>query len=222
MSEVEKTDEQNSLAQAVADGGAYEVIRKRLLDHAKLLTESATSLNESRLAEFGETSLDIIGRVRVRTENNCIARDISLINDQVLFGYNVFIGLKKETQVSDVFGLYQLIENDNVLEIEPAHSPELFLIIHHSSVISRNSIITIRIQTSQTSCCYQHLLATFQIGERISDVKVFRWSIDNEGNIRYIDNRGERDIPTLPAMTLNGLSVSEIVHQWSLPSYKHP
>ncbi|MES9853871.1 MAG: DNA repair ATPase [Candidatus Thiodiazotropha sp. L084R] len=199
MSEVEKMDEQNSLAQAVADGGAYEVIRKRLLDHAKLLTDSATSLNESRLAEFGETSLDIIGRVRVRTENNCIARDISLINDQVLFGYNVFIGLKKETQVSDVFGLYQLIENDNVLEIEPASLSGSFL--DNPSFISDFQELYNYYKDTKLAkllVVNQHLLATFQIGERISDVKVFRWSIDNEGNIRYIDNRGERDIPTPP------------------------
>ena len=43
------------------------------------------------------------------------------------------------------------------------------------------------------------LLASFQIGERISDIRVFRWSISADGReVRYIDNRGERDI-ALPA-----------------------
>jgi len=43
------------------------------------------------------------------------------------------------------------------------------------------------------------LLASFQIGERISDIRVFRWSISVDGqDVRYIDNRGERDI-ALPA-----------------------
>ncbi|MGV8384358.1 DNA repair ATPase, partial [Pseudomonas aeruginosa] len=39
------------------------------------------------------------------------------------------------------------------------------------------------------------LLASFQIGERITDIRVFRWSISSDGSeVRYIDNRGERDI----------------------------
>ena len=43
------------------------------------------------------------------------------------------------------------------------------------------------------------LLASFQIGERITDIRVFRWSISSDGSeVRYIDNRGERDI-ALPA-----------------------
>lgn len=38
-----------------------------------------------------------------------------------------------------------------------------------------------------------------QVGERVSDLRVFRWSISVDGqDIRYIDNRGERDI-ALPA-----------------------
>ncbi|MGO4780177.1 DNA repair ATPase, partial [Lysobacter sp. 2RAB21] len=35
-------------------------------------------------------------------------------------------------------------------------------------------------------------------GERITDLRVFRWSVSPDGEVRYIDNRGERDI-ALPA-----------------------
>jgi hypothetical protein len=42
------------------------------------------------------------------------------------------------------------------------------------------------------------LLAAFQIGQQITDVRVFRWAIERDGRIKYIDNRGERDI-ALPA-----------------------
>ncbi len=43
------------------------------------------------------------------------------------------------------------------------------------------------------------LLASFQIGDRITDVRVFRWSISSDKQrIEYIDNRGERDVSTPP------------------------
>jgi MoxR-like ATPase len=199
MSEVVKTDEQQNLEQAVADGGAYEVIKKRLLDHAQALAKQAATLNEARLDEFGETSLEVIGRVRVHTENNCNARDIALINEQLLFGYNVFIGLKKETRVSDVFGLYRLHGSEDGFEIEALPLTDSFL-DDPAFVADFQELYNYYRNTrlAKLLVINQYLLATFQIGERVSDVKVFRWAIANDGTIRYIDNRGERDAPAPP------------------------
>ena len=45
----------------------------------------------------------MIGSERIRSENNCVPRDIVAgRRPAALFGYNVFIGLRTETQVSDV------------------------------------------------------------------------------------------------------------------------
>jgi hypothetical protein len=99
MSDAVTSIENQDLERAVAEGGAYEVIRRRLLEQADQLGEKAASLNQARLEEFGASALEIIGRVRVHTENNCIARDISLLDNSLLFGYNVFIGLKKDLTV---------------------------------------------------------------------------------------------------------------------------
>src|SRR5690606_234528 len=88
---------------AVAEGGAYEIIRKRLLEQGQQLEARVRELNDARLAEFGSSEMKVVGRVRVRTENNCIPRDIVQVGDYLLFGYNVFIGLKRETKVEDVF-----------------------------------------------------------------------------------------------------------------------
>ena len=97
--------------QAVARGGAYEVLRRRLLEQGTRLRALAESLNTRRLAEFGNSRMEVIGRFRIRTENNCVGRDIVQIpGDQVLFGYNVYIGLKSQTRIEDVFGLYRLVE----------------------------------------------------------------------------------------------------------------
>ena len=66
---------------AVAEGGAYEVIRKRLVEQGKRLHDSVKALNDARLSEFGNSEMAVISRVRVRTENNCVARDIVQVGD---------------------------------------------------------------------------------------------------------------------------------------------
>ena len=35
------------------------------------------------------------------------------------------------------------------------------------------------------------LLAVFRVGDRVDDVKVFVWNIDQRGHAQYIDNRGD-------------------------------
>ena len=194
------TGETQNLERAVAEGGAYEIIRKRLIDQATLLGNQAASLNQARLEEFGDSSMEVIGRVRVHTENNCIARDIALVDHTLLFGYNVFIGLKKETRVSDVFGLYSLSETDAGFEIETRPLQGSFLDdpafvddFHELYAYYKDTRLSKLLVVNQT------LLATFQIGEKISDVKVFRWAIGNDGSVSYVDNRGERDVPAPPS-----------------------
>jgi hypothetical protein len=199
MSDAVTSDQNQELERAVAEGGAYEIIRKRLLEQAEQLGEKAASLNQARLETFGATALEIIGRVRVHTENNCIARDISLLDESLLFGYNVFIGLKKETQVSDVFGLYRLLKSEQGYEIE-ARSLEGTFLDDADFVRDFHELYTYYKDTrlAKLLVANQHLYATFQIGGQASDIKVFRWAIGNDGNVRYIDNRGERDLPAPP------------------------
>ncbi len=93
---------------AVAQGGAYDIIRKRLIEQGQTLNTETRALNEARLEEFGSADMSVLARVRVRTENNCTARDIVQVDNHLLFGYNVFIGLKKETKVEDVFALFDI------------------------------------------------------------------------------------------------------------------
>ena len=118
----------NQVENAVAEGGAYEVIRKRLVEQGRLLNNQARALNDARLSEFGSSDLSVVSRVRVRTENNCVARDMVQIGDYLLFGYNVFIGLKKETHIEDVFSLFKLKnDDDDNYSLEPASYENSFL-----------------------------------------------------------------------------------------------
>jgi len=109
--------------------GTYEVIRDRLVEQSRGLRDKANRLNERRLALFGGTEMAIVGTERIRTENNCVPRDIVAVGDRMLFGYNVFIGLKTETAVGDVFSLHRFERTDGRFAFEPVppDSPDYFL-----------------------------------------------------------------------------------------------
>jgi hypothetical protein len=121
-------------AQDGLDARTYEVLRQRLADQSKELARRAEGLNTRRLEVFGGTELRLVGSERIRTENNCVPRDIVSIPDGdgsasglMLFGYNVFIGLKPETTVDDVFSLHRFTRDGEAFRFEdaPNERPEL-------------------------------------------------------------------------------------------------
>ncbi len=196
LNEAMENDQSTLVDKAVAEGGAYEVIRRRLLDQGKDLKSKIEHLNQQRTEEFGSSALEVIGRFRARTENNCVARDIVRVGDCLLFGYNVFIGLKTETQIEDVFALYRLEEQDSGFEATSVPLEKSFL----KQTSFKNDFEELYKYYKNTKLIQlvvrdQKLLASFQIGERLDDIRVFRWAIgDSMDDITYIDNRGERDI----------------------------
>jgi hypothetical protein len=206
--------EQEQLDQAVADGGAYEVIRARLIDQAATLKSKVDTLNNARIKEFGQAKFDVAGRVRVRTENNCIARDIVPVGKDILFGYNVFIGLKKETQVTDVFSLYHLVEKKGSYELEQKDLADTFL--SHPAFIKAFTelyayykeahLIQLKVQN-------QTLFAVFQIGQKLQDIRVFQWRIEKDKTATYIDNRGERTIEKAASHDFEWKSVGREQHE---------
>jgi hypothetical protein len=183
----------------VADSGSYELLKQRLAVQGAALQRKAQALNEARLAEFGRCEQALLLRTRARTDNNCVARDIVRIGGQLLFGYNVFIGLRKETAVADVFALYHLVGEGDGEELQPLPLAATFLDDprFHSdfrelyAYYKQATLIQLRVTNDK-------LLAAFQIGQQLHDLRVFRWHIERDGSVRYLDNRGERDI-ALPA-----------------------
>jgi len=185
--------------QAVAQGGAYEVLSKRLAEQGQRLRDIAQGLNQQRLDEFGSSQMEVVGRFRLRTENNCVARDIVQVGDCLVFGYNVFLGLKKETRVEDVFALYKLVQGPEGYDVTPVELKGSFLGIDSFAQDFRELYAYYKnTRLIQLIVRDGKLLAAFQIGERITDLRVFRWAIAPGGEVSYIDNRGERDI-ALPA-----------------------
>jgi len=196
-----KDDDTNLVENAVAEGGAYEVIRKRLLSQGRELDAQTRQLNEARIQEFGSSDMGVAAHTKVRTENNCIARDIVQIGDLLLFGYNVFIGLKQETSIADVFALFRLVESEQGYEMKTEALDNSFL----SQAGFLNDFEELyryykHARLMQLTLNHGKLLAEFQTGERRTDIRVFRWSISADGkDVEYIDNRGERDIELPPA-----------------------
>ena len=213
----QSSDQQEKIVDvAVAEGGAYEIIRKRLVEQGLQLGKQTQTLNEARLEEFGSSDMRVDSRARVRTENNCIARDIVQVGEHLLFGYNVFIGLKKETKVDDVFALFDVTQTDSGVAMDAVALQDSFLA--EASFVSdfeelyryykHTKLVELTIKSGK-------LLAGFQIGERLEDLRVFRWSVSADGQqIAYIDNRGERDIQLPPAYDFDwqGTSRDDIVH----------
>jgi MoxR-like ATPase len=184
---------------AIADNGSYELLNKRLAAQGDVLLRKAQTLNEARLAEFGQSEQALVLRTRARTDNNCVARDIVRIGDVLLFGYNVFIGLRKETAVSDVFALYRLAGEGEAEELQSVPIAHSFLDDPRFTSDFRELYAYYKQATlTQLRVTHDKLLAGFQIGQQLHDRRVFRWQIERDGSIRYLDNRGERDI-ALPA-----------------------
>ncbi len=189
--------EQNSIVEnAVAEGGAYDVIRQRLSEQGRKIDSLISEINHARQNEFGTTDMKVLGRMRLRTENNCQAKDLVIVGDQVLFGYNVFIGLKKETRIEDVLSLYKLTEEDGQFDLRRVANKDSFLADSRFQTEFKELYTYYKnASLSQLVVKDSRLLAAFSIGEKLSDIRVFRWQISSDGNtLEYIDNRGERDI----------------------------
>lgn len=198
MTDENKNDQVNS---AVAEGGAYNVIKNRLEQQTNDLKAKADTLNEKRITEFGKTEFAVKGRARVRTENACIPRDMIQINGQLLFGYNIKVGMKPNVEVSDVLGLYEKLElEDGTVELQQIPYEGSFL--HESGFLKQfHELYRFykNAQLIQLKVNKGFVLAAFQIGAKETDVRVFRWSIDTANNeIKYIDDRGD-DLITPPA-----------------------
>ncbi|MCY1023679.1 DNA repair ATPase [Pyxidicoccus sp. MSG2] len=182
--------------EAALEGGSYEVIRTRLLAQADALGAKANDLNARRKTLFGGTELSVIGNERVRTENNCVPRDIVSVGKYLLFGYNVFIGLKKETSVSDVFSLHRFEKTAEGFDLSTVPNTEAGGFLADPRFVKDfgelykyykdAKLLQLRHRDSR-------LLAIFQTGQSLRDVKVFRFSVDVEGRATYLDNQGERD-----------------------------
>ncbi|NEE04221.1 DNA repair ATPase [Phytoactinopolyspora halotolerans] len=224
------------------DAGTYEILRSRLRERAAELASRAETLNAGRIDVFGGTQLELIGTERIRTENNCVPRDIVSLGGAgptirrragvaadgeytdssgagadagarttgtgglMLFGYNVFVGLRQETTVADVFSLHEFSRSTDATSGSGSAPPAFrFDDVDVSDVTGLIDTEKFQRDFSDMYRYFQQtrllqlrrtedkLLAVFQTGPSIDDLRVLRWRLAVDGTIAYQDNRGDRD-----------------------------
>jgi hypothetical protein len=178
------------------EGGSYDVIRRRLLEEAQELARRAEDLNQRRIGTFGGSQLALLATERVRTENNCVPRDIKAIGGKLIFGYNVFLGLKSETVVSDVFSVNNFAETTpGAFDLSPEPIPDRHFLADSTFLRDFQDLYRYNRETKllMLRTTDTRVLAIFQTSQRLSDQRVFRWGVDKSGTIKFIDARGEED-----------------------------
>ncbi|WP_371658265.1 DNA repair ATPase [Streptomyces sp. NBC_00280] len=177
------------------DTGTYEVLRDRLTAQAADLARRAEALNARRTDEFGSTRLELRSTQRLRTEHNCVPRDIVAVGEVLLFGHNVFLGRGPEATVGDVFALHDRdlnrLPDDAVpgLLDDPAFVREFGALYRY---YRQAHLLQLRRVEGR-------LLAVFQTGEKAGDIRVLRWAVTDDGQVSFLDSRGDRDHVFPPA-----------------------
>ena len=198
-----------------AGAGTYELLSARLASHAEELAQRASTLNKSRVDTFGSSRFEIAGAERIRTENNSVPRDMVAVADDLLFGYNVFIGLKAETAVDDVFSLHHYRAGNDGLTLDPVPDGAAATWLQDPGFVGDFRELYTYYKEARLLKLQRRegrLLAAFQTGLKPDDIRVFRWSVDADGTVSYLDNRGERDFTPSPQFDFEWQSVTREHH----------
>ena len=178
----------------------YEVIRKRLVEQGRTLAKKADTLNQRRQDFFGSTSMEVIGNQTITTENNCIPQDIINLGDTLLFGYNVHRKMS-QTQVSDVFSLHAFSKKGEDIVLQHIAQDTSANFLGEPAFIDAFNQLYFSFKDAflrQLRRVDGRLLAIFQTGSSLRDIRVFRWAVDAQNNVHYIDNAGQKDNTHIP------------------------
>ena len=169
------------------EGQTYEIIRKRLSASGDELRSRLEKLNHARKQVFGSIETKLLKTERVTTENNCIPRDMVGVGKHFLFGYNVRIGLRSETVLSDVFSVYKFEEGT-------FHAQPLTLFEDEQFQRDFRDLYKYYRETqfAKFHLIGPHLFMVFQVGKKVTDIKTFKWAVTPEG-LTYLDNRSDHE-----------------------------
>jgi hypothetical protein len=168
--------------------GTYEIIKGRLQTGANDLKNRLNQLNDLRKDIFGSIETELVANERITTENKCIPRDMISFGNSFIFGYNVHIGLRTKTTVSDVFAVADFKDHRFNQKNSPILKDKRFV-----SEFENLYQYYRKTQFSKFAEIGPFLYMIFQIGKKIDDVKVFKWKKDKDKLI-YIDNRSAHEV----------------------------
>lgn len=179
--------------------GSYDLLRRRVATQVSELERVAQDIDATRVEAFGSVGLSLSGADRLASDLACLPRDIVRIGDLLLLGFNIDVELSVQLP-EQVFALYSvadinsdkpslsLVQPDDERNFlsEPAFREEFDKLVRFYGKARFSDLRTTQNQ----------LLAVFQVGDRVDDVRVFRWALTGEGankRATFTDGRGERD-----------------------------
>ena len=179
---------ETSQSEPTLERGTYEIILNRLRSHADDLRSRLGQLNDQRRDVFGSIATELISNQRITTENNCLPRDIVPIGNRFIFGYNVHMGLKTRTELSDVFTVFEF--SDGAMHAQSldllnsgAFEDEFFSLYKYYKDT----------QFAKFHIIGPHLFLVFRVGKSATDTKSFKFLIDGD-SLKYIDNRSDHEV----------------------------
>ncbi|MFF3615188.1 DNA repair ATPase [Streptomyces sp. NPDC002580] len=177
------------------DTGTYEVLRDRLAAQAAELAHRAEVLNARRTQEFGSVRLELTGTERLRGERPSVPRDVVAVGDSLLFGCVPQLGVRAETAVGDVFALHDRDLNRLPQDAVPGLLDDPGF-VREFAALHRYYRQARLLQLRRTD---GRLLAVFQTGEKAGDIRVLRWATTPDGQVSFLDARGDRDHALAPS-----------------------
>ena len=200
------------MTQTTLETGTYEIIRNRLLNQGTELRNRLGKLNEERKKVFGAIETQLIANDRISTANFCIARDIVAIGDTCIFGYNVHIGLRSGTKLSDVFSIYQF-ENGGF------HQYDLNVLENEQFAIDFENLYRYYKEThfAKFAVIGTYLYMVFQVSKNVNDIKAFKWLINGD-KLDYVDGRSEHEFRFPQQHEFSWQRVTRDMHRFG----KHP
>ncbi|NQV26607.1 MAG: DNA repair ATPase [Rhodopirellula sp.] len=170
------------------ESSTYEIIRNRLTNSGKELQSRLEQLNEARKAVFGSIDTALLSTERITTEHNCIARDLLAIGNRILLGYNVHFGLKSETELHDVFAIYRYDEQAFHAEsLDLISDPQFEKNVKDLFRYYKNAVF------AKFAVRGPHLYMVFRVGKKVSEIKTFKWVIEEQTSLRYAGNRSDHE-----------------------------
>jgi hypothetical protein len=169
------------------EGGTYEILRSRLQKSGADLQARLEKLNTERKAVFGAIDTRLLGTGRITTTNNCVPWDMVPVGTKFIFGFNVVIGLKTETELSDVFGVYNYANREfQPLDLSLLENSQFLEEFRNLYRYYKNT------QFVKFAVLGPHLFMVFRVGKTPNDIKTFKWLLKDD-TLTYLDNRSDHE-----------------------------
>lgn len=200
-------EQENPSNEPQLERGTYEIIQNRLHGYSDELRDRIHQLNERRREVFGSIPTELISTQRITTSHNCTAQDIVPVGDKFIFGYNVHMGLKTVTELSDVFAAYEF--SDGLMHEKPLEliqdrqfETEFFSLYKYYK--------DTRFQKFQVLGPYLYMV--FQVGKTVNDTKAFKFLVA-DGNLQYVDNRSDHEVQFPPQHDFKWIRTHRELHR---------